>query len=84
MMPDPLLHTHALDCSMRSYSFAVWLRWALVSGVGCAGHLVYPAAAVAVVVNPTDNSQRFYQGHTDDIVCLALDPSRSLCATGNR
>ena len=47
-----------------------------------AGELVYPAAAIGVIANPEDGSQRFYQGHVDDIMCLAVDSTGTLAATG--
>lgn len=33
-----------------------------------AGELVYPAAGVGVVMEPTSRKQRFFQGHDDDVV----------------
>ena len=47
-----------------------------------AGDAVYSVAAVAVVYNQTQHSQRFYLGHNDDIVCLGMHPERTLVATG--
>jgi len=49
-----------------------------------AGELVYPAAAIGVIANPEDGSQRFYQGHVDDIMCLAVDSTGTLAATGGK
>lgn len=49
-----------------------------------AGNVVYPAAAVGVVANPSDGSQSFYQGHVDDIISIAVDPTGSMCATGGK
>jgi hypothetical protein len=36
--------------------------------------VVYFAACVGVVLNPVTNTQRFFQGHSDDIQCLTLHP----------
>lgn len=46
--------------------------------------IVYFAAAVGVVYDKEASSQRFFLGHTDDILCLTLDPTRSLCASGQK
>ena len=47
-----------------------------------AGELVYYTAAVGVVLSVESRAQRFFLGHTDDIHCLALDPTRTIAATG--
>ncbi|XP_029927079.1 echinoderm microtubule-associated protein-like 6 isoform X2 [Myripristis murdjan] len=44
--------------------------------------LVYFVAGVGVVYNTRDHTQRFYLGHNDDIISLALHPERLLVATG--
>ncbi|KAM9364927.1 echinoderm microtubule-associated protein-like 6 [Pholidichthys leucotaenia] len=44
--------------------------------------VVYFVAGVGVVYNTREHSQRFYLGHNDDIISLALHPDRSLVATG--
>ena len=46
------------------------------------GDMVYYAAAVGIVYNKTTHSQKFFLGHTDDIMCLAIHPDRHLVATG--
>ncbi|GLC44364.1 hypothetical protein PLESTF_000049800 [Pleodorina starrii] len=46
------------------------------------GRLVYYTAAVGVVYDPTTHTQRFFQGHDDDIRCLAIHPDRFTVATG--
>ncbi|KAB0375028.1 hypothetical protein FD755_013520, partial [Muntiacus reevesi] len=46
------------------------------------GEIVYHVAAVGVVYNRQQNTQRFYLGHDDDILCLAMHPVRELVATG--
>lgn len=45
------------------------------------GHLVFPAAALAVVMDPSTRKQRFFDMHTDDVLCLAMHPSGDVCAT---
>ncbi|CAH1245789.1 EML6 [Branchiostoma lanceolatum] len=47
-----------------------------------AGEVVYFAAAVGIVYNPDKHTQRFFMGHSDDIISLALHPERTLVATG--
>ncbi|XP_077993248.1 echinoderm microtubule-associated protein-like 6 [Glandiceps talaboti] len=44
--------------------------------------IVYFVAGVGVVHNTKEHSQRFFFGHDDDIISLALHPERSLVATG--
>uniref|UniRef100_A0A665VSQ7 Uncharacterized protein n=1 Tax=Echeneis naucrates TaxID=173247 RepID=A0A665VSQ7_ECHNA len=44
--------------------------------------VVYFVAGVGVVYNTREHCQRFYLGHNDDIISLALHPERSLVATG--
>ncbi|KAL5260262.1 hypothetical protein ACHWQZ_G010400 [Mnemiopsis leidyi] len=45
--------------------------------------LLYFQAAVGVIYNPATRTQRFYQGHNDDIRCIALNPANpSIVATG--
>ena len=39
-------------------------------------------AAVGIVYNRDRHSQRFYLGHTDDILCLAIHPVKDIVATG--
>ncbi|CAG0886575.1 unnamed protein product [Darwinula stevensoni] len=46
------------------------------------GEIVYFVAAVAVLFNPEEQSQRHYLGHTDDIKSLAVHPNRLIVATG--
>jgi hypothetical protein len=44
--------------------------------------MVYYSAAVGIVYNKETHSQKFFLGHTDDIMCLAIHPERHLVATG--
>ncbi len=44
--------------------------------------IVYHVAAIGIVLNTEQNVQRFYNYHTDDILCLAVSPDMSLVATG--
>ncbi|KAM4607535.1 echinoderm microtubule-associated protein-like 6 isoform 3-T3 [Polymixia lowei] len=44
--------------------------------------VVYFVAGVGVVYNTREHTQKFYLGHNDDIISLALHPDRSLVATG--
>ncbi|XP_035383252.1 echinoderm microtubule-associated protein-like 6 isoform X2 [Electrophorus electricus] len=47
-----------------------------------AGEVVYHVAAVAVVYNRQQHAQRFYLGHDDDILSLAMHPLKDYVATG--
>ncbi|KAJ4460558.1 putative 77 kDa echinoderm microtubule-associated protein [Paratrimastix pyriformis] len=44
--------------------------------------IVYPVAGTAVVHNLETGQQRFYLGHDNDIMCLAINPAKNLVATG--
>ncbi|GFR41097.1 hypothetical protein Agub_g1741 [Astrephomene gubernaculifera] len=44
--------------------------------------LVYYTAAVGIVYDPATHTQQFFQGHDDDIKCLAIHPDRFTVATG--
>lgn len=46
------------------------------------GEIVYHVAAVGVVYNRQQNTQRFYLGHDDDILCLSIHPLKDYVATG--
>lgn len=46
-----------------------------------AGEVVYHVAAVAVVYNRLQHSQRFYLGHDDDILGLAVHPLKDFVAS---
>ena len=48
------------------------------------GEIVYPAAAACIVYDITDHTQRFYLEHTNLITCMAINPSGSFVATGER
>ena len=39
-------------------------------------------AAVGIVYNRDRHSQKFYLGHTDDILCLTIHPAKDIVATG--
>lgn len=74
----------------------LWLWWAALfcvisyRGYDCrsnlfytqTGEIVYHVAAVGVVYNRQQNTQRFYLGHDDDILCLAIHPLKDYVATG--
>ena len=45
--------------------------------------IAYTCACVAIVYNIEERSQRFYQGHTNEILCLAIHPNGHHIATGD-
>ena len=45
------------------------------------GEVVYHVAAVAIVYNRLQHSQRFYLGHDDDILCLTVHPLKDYVAS---
>lgn len=46
------------------------------------GEVVYFVAAVVVLYNTEEHSQRHYLGHTDDVKCIAIHPNKMMVATG--
>lgn len=44
--------------------------------------MVYHVAAVSAVYDRQQHSQRFYLGHDDDILSLAVHPLKDYAATG--
>lgn len=46
------------------------------------GEMVFFVAAVVVLYNVEEQSQRHYFGHTDDVKCLTVHPNKLLVATG--
>ncbi|TGZ32185.1 Uncharacterized protein DBV15_01068 [Temnothorax longispinosus] len=46
------------------------------------GEIVYFVAAVVVLYNMEEHSQRHYLGHTDDVKCIAIHPNKLVVATG--
>lgn len=65
-----------LLCSYRGYDCRSNLFYTQT------GEIVYHVAAVGVVYNRQQNTQRFYMGHDDDILCLAIHPLKDYVATG--
>jgi len=46
------------------------------------GEMVYFVAAVVVLFNAEEHSQRHYLGHTEDIKCMTVHPNRLIVASG--
>ena len=51
------------------------------------GDVIYPAAALGVCFHydyetPENKSQKYFQGHNDDILCLTISPCKRYVATG--
>jgi hypothetical protein len=44
--------------------------------------LIYSSAALGVVYDLSTNSQRYFEGHTDDITCIAVSRDCKMIATG--
>ncbi|KAH1003387.1 hypothetical protein HUJ05_011311 [Dendroctonus ponderosae] len=48
------------------------------------GELLYYVAAIAVMFDRDEDTQRHYLGHTEDIQCMDLHPSREMVASGQK
>lgn len=46
------------------------------------GNIVYHAAAVGIVLDQNNNTQKFFNKHTDDITAFDLHPDDETVATG--
>lgn len=46
------------------------------------GHLVYHIAALGIVFNLKSHAQKFFLGHNDDVLCLAMHPEGLKIASG--
>ncbi|XP_018021292.1 echinoderm microtubule-associated protein-like 2 isoform X2 [Hyalella azteca] len=81
---DPLLETSPPSQSLElQYIYGYKGRTCRNNVVALAsGEVVYFTAAVGVVYNVDDNTQRFYNQHTDDIRSLAVHPDGETVATG--
>ena len=45
--------------------------------------VAYPAATLGIVYDMKTNEQEFYQGHSDEISCMALHPTGTIIATAD-
>lgn len=45
-------------------------------------HVLYPAGAIVILHDMSTNTQSFFTDHDDDVVALALHPSRNIVASG--
>lgn len=89
--PDPLLEDYSLTKVDGLPSERLKLDWVYgYRGRDCrsnlhylpTGEMVYFVAAVVVLYNVEELSQRHYLGHTDDVKCLAVHPNKLLIASG--
>lgn len=46
------------------------------------GSIAYHAAALGIVYDAKDHSQRFFNMHINDIISMAFSPDKKLVATG--
>ena len=74
--PKDSHHFSLFLCSYRGYDCRSNLFYTQT------GEIVYHVAAIGVVYNRQQNTQRFYMGHDDDILCLAIHPLKDFVATG--
>jgi len=80
----------ALDCKQQVRYARPWglppsvvLEQAAMHG----GHdnlVVFFGGAVSAVLDASNNSMTFHRDHSDEVTCIAVHPTRSLCATGQQ
>ena len=46
------------------------------------GEVIFVAGATGIIYNPVQHTQKFFNGHTDDIICMAMHPDFNIVATG--
>ena len=46
------------------------------------GEVVFHSAALGVVYNRENHTQRFYTAHSDDLLCLTIHPTKDIVASG--
>lgn len=44
--------------------------------------IVYPVASVVVVLDIVTNSQRYFEGHSNNVLCVAWNEQKRLCISG--
>jgi WD40 repeat protein len=95
LLSSPLIPSHLLSYRLISSPLIASPRIAspLIASPRIASHLisgeaVYPAASVIVLSGVAAEGgrrkQRFFDQHTDDVLCLASHPSRTLFASGQK
>ncbi|KAJ5074830.1 hypothetical protein M0811_07873 [Anaeramoeba ignava] len=47
------------------------------------GEIIYFAAAIPIIYNLKTKTQKFFYGHSSEIICNAIHPSRQIFATGD-
>ena len=44
--------------------------------------IIFPAAALVVIMDIDTSIQSFFSGHTEDVTCVTMHPDRMVCASG--
>jgi len=44
--------------------------------------IIYPAAALVILMDIETQAQGFFSGHTEDVTCITVHPDRTICASG--
>ncbi|KAK2708115.1 hypothetical protein QYM36_015714 [Artemia franciscana] len=90
-VPSHLIESYSLSTVTPGPQSRLKLEWAYgYRGKDCrsnlyllpTGEIVYFIAAVVVLYNVEEQTQRHYLGHTDDVKCLCIHPNKLLIATG--
>ena len=78
----PLCSNNTNPDSPKHYSVCVNnIANVICNGIRC---LVYPAAALGVMYNTVTKAQKYFRGHTDDVLCLdtLVTADKTVVATG--
>jgi len=74
-----LNHVHAYDGDTAKHGGAV--RGKNVMFVGT-DRIIFPAAALVVVMDINTCAQGFFSGHSEDVTCVTIHPDRAIAASG--
>eukprot|EP01041_Mallomonas_annulata_P001002 gene1002-1969_t len=68
---------------LRAFDARNNVEYVSCNGISC---IVYPAGALGVLLDPSSKSQRYFRGHTDDVLSLAVNVhnGKTYVATGQR
>lgn len=74
---------HTLYCLVESLDIYISISEGNKPESNSTRGIVFPSAALAVVYNMEKRTQQFYMGHSSEVTCIAVHPSRQIVATGD-